>query len=167
MKRRDRFILKNFLVAFFAILFIVVFIMMMQFLWVYIDELVGKGLGLKVIIEFMGWGACTMLPVEIPLATLLASMMVIGQMAENVELTAIKSAGVSLLRVMAPVFAVSIIICVGAYFVSNNLVPVAFNKIYTLRDDFGRTKSRYLLASSTTALTDMCFASMNATTTPV
>ena len=140
MKRLDRFILKNFLVAFFAILFVVVFIMMMQFLWVYIDELVGKGLGLKVILEFMGWGACTMLPVEIPLATLLASMMVIGQMAENVELTAIKASGVSLLRVMAPVFAASVVICVGAYFVSNNLVPVAFNKIYTLRDDFGRTK---------------------------
>lgn len=140
MKRLDRFILKNFLVAFFAILFVVVFIIMMQFLWVYIDELVGKGLGLKVILEFMGWGACTMLPVEIPLATLLASMMVIGQMAENVELTAIKASGVSLLRVMAPVFAASVAICVGAYFVTNNLVPVSYNKIYTLRDDFGKTK---------------------------
>lgn len=140
MKRLDRFILKNFTVAFFAILFVVVFIMMMQFLWVYIDELVGKGLGLKVILEFMGWGACIMLPVEIPLATLLASMMVIGQMAENVELTAIKASGVSLLRIMAPVFAASMVICVAAYFVSNNLVPVAYNKVYTLRDDFGKTK---------------------------
>ena len=62
MKKLDKFILKSFVGPFIAILLIVIFILMMQFLWLYIDELVGKGLGFKVIMEFMMWGACTLLP---------------------------------------------------------------------------------------------------------
>ena len=141
MKKLDQFILKSFIGPFFAILLVVVFILIMQFLWVYIDELVGKGLGLKVILEFMGWGGATMLPLALPLATLLASVMTIGQMAENSELIAMKSAGISLARVMVPLMAASIMIAVGTFFVVNNLVPLSFNKIFTLRDDIGRTKS--------------------------
>ena len=141
MKKLDQFIIKSFVGPFFATLFIVVFILMMQFLWVYIDELVGKGLTLGIILEFMAWGSTTMLPLSLPLATLLASVMTIGNMAENNELIAIKSAGISLQRVLAPLMAVSAVISVGAFFAANNLVPVAFNKIYTLRDDIGRTKN--------------------------
>ena len=141
MKKLDQFILKSFIGPFFAILLVVVFILIMQFLWVYIDELVGKGLGLKVILEFMGWGGATMLPLALPLATLLASVMTIGQMAENSELIAMKSAGISLARVMVPLMAASIMIAIGTFFVVNNLVPLSFNKIFTLRDDIGRTKS--------------------------
>ena len=69
-----------------AILLVVIFILMMQFLWVYIDELVGKGLGLKVVLEFMLLGGCTILPLALPLSTLLASMMTLGQMGEHNEL---------------------------------------------------------------------------------
>ena len=79
MKRLDRFILKAFVGPFVAILLVVVFIFMMQFLWVYIDELVGKGLNLSVIAEFLLWGSCTMLPYSLPLATLLAAMMTVGR----------------------------------------------------------------------------------------
>ena len=141
MKRLDRFIVKAFLLPFIAILAVVIFVLMMQFLWLYIDELVGKGLSLEVIAEFMMWGACTILPLALPLSTLLASMMTVGQMAENNELMAIKSAGISLIRVMAPLTVISAIICVFAFYAGNNLVPRAYNEIFTLRDDIGRTKA--------------------------
>ena len=94
MKRLDKFILKAFIGPFVAILLVVVFVLMMQFLWLYIDELVGKGLGMAVILEFLMWGTCTILPLALPLATLLASMMTLGQMTENNELIAIKASGV-------------------------------------------------------------------------
>ena len=70
MKRLDRFILKSFIGPFVAILLVVMFILVMQFLWVYIDELVGKGLSFSVILEFLMWGGCTILPLAMPLATL-------------------------------------------------------------------------------------------------
>ena len=123
------------------ILFVVIFILMMQTLWVYIDELVGKGLDFRVIAEFLFWGSCTILPLALPLATLLASMMTIGTMGENNELIALKAAGVSVARVMAPVMIASVFISIGTYFAINQLVPVAFNQIYTLRDDIKRTKN--------------------------
>ena len=90
MKKLDQFILKSFVGPFFAILLVVVFILVMQFLWLYIDELVGKGLSLKIILEFLGWGSVTMLPLSLPLATLLSSMMTLGTLGENNELIAIK-----------------------------------------------------------------------------
>ena len=70
MKRLDRFILSSFIGPFFAILFVVIFILMMQFLWLYIDELVGKGLSFKVILEFLGWGSITLIPLSLPLCIL-------------------------------------------------------------------------------------------------
>ena len=140
MKKLDRLILKSFIGPFVAILFVVLFVLVMQFLWVYIDELVGKGLSLKVVGEFLLWGSCTILPLALPLATLLAAMMTMGQMAENSELIAAKSAGISITRIMAPLIIASGIISVGAFFASNNLVPYSYNRIYTLRDDIGRTK---------------------------
>lgn len=149
MKKLDQFIVKSFVGPFVGILLIVVFIMMMQFLWLYIDELVGKGLGLKIILEFLGWGSATMLPLSLPLATLLASVMTVGQMAENNELIAMKSAGISLTRILTPLIICSSIISVIAFFTVNNLVPVAFNKIYTLRDDIGRTKSEINIPTGT------------------
>ena len=134
MKRIDKFTITAFVGPFVAILFVVIFILMMQFLWVYIDELVGKGLGLKVLMEFLFWGTCTIMPLALPLATLLASVMTLGQMGENNELIALKAAGVSLTRVIAPLVIISGLISVGAFFTANNLVPLAYNKIYTLRD---------------------------------
>ena len=102
MKKLDQFILKSFIGPFLAILLVVVFILVMQFLWLYIDELVGKGLSFKVVLEFLGWGAATLLPLSLPLATLLASMMTLGTLGENNELLAIKAAGISLQRVLIP-----------------------------------------------------------------
>ena len=149
MKKLDQFILKAFVGPFFATLFIVLFILMMQFLWVYIDELVGKGLTFGVIVEFLAWGSATLLPLSLPLATLLSAVMTVGNMSENNELIAIKSAGISLQRVLMPLMIASAVISVGAFFAANNLVPVAFNKIYTLRDDIGRTKNEINIPTGT------------------
>jgi lipopolysaccharide export system permease protein len=149
VKRLDRFIVKSFVGPFFAILFVVVFILVMQFLWLYIDELVGKGLSMKVILEFLAWGSATMLPLSLPLATLLASMMTLGSLGENNELLAIKAAGISLQRVLIPLGICCAVISVGAFFVSNDLIPVAYNKIYTLRDDIGKTKDEIKIPTGT------------------
>ena len=149
MKKLDQFILRSFIGPFIAILLVVVFILMMQFLWLYIDELVGKGLSFKVILEFLGWGSATLLPLSLPLATLLASMMTLGTLGENNELLAIKAAGISLQRVLIPLCAVCLIVSIGAFFVSNDLIPVAYNKIYTLRDDIGKTKEEIKIPTKT------------------
>lgn len=140
MKKLDLFVLRSFLGPFVLTFLIVVFALMMQFLWLYIDELVGKGLGLGVIIEFLGWGSATLIPLALPLATLLASIMTMGSFGENNELLAMKAAGISLPRIIAPLIALSIFISIGAFFVSNNLIPVAFNNIYSLRADIGKTR---------------------------
>jgi len=149
LKKIDRFILKAFLGPFVGILAVVVFVLMMQFLWLYIDELVGKGLSFGVILEFMMWGGCTILPLSLPLASLLASMMTLGQMGEKNELMALKSAGVSVQRVMAPIMICSVIISIGAFFVGNDLVPMAYNEIYTLRDDIKNTKNEIKIPAGT------------------
>ncbi len=140
IKTIDLYMLKSFLGPFILTFLIVTFILMMQFLWLYIDELVGKGLSFGIIVEFMGWGCCTLIPLALPLATLLASIMTMGNLGENSELLAMKAAGISLQRIMMPLSYVAIFIVVGAFFASNNLIPVAYNKIYTLREDIGKTK---------------------------
>lgn len=147
MRRLDRFMLKSFIGPFVAILAVVVFVLILQFLWLYIDELVGKGLGLSVILEFLFWGACTTLPLSLPLATLLSSMMVIGQLGENNELLAIKAAGVPFYRIIAPLIVTAFGISVGAYFIGDRLVPQAYNEIFTLRDDIGKTKNEIKIPS--------------------
>lgn len=113
---------------------------MLQFLWLYIDELVGKGLGALVILEFLAWGSATLIPLALPIATLLASIMTLGGMGENSELLAMKAAGISLQRILRPLIVVSFFLSIGAFFASNNLIPVSYNKIYTLRDDISNTK---------------------------
>ncbi|NTV18725.1 MAG: LptF/LptG family permease, partial [Bacteroidales bacterium] len=102
MKKLDRFIIQSFLGPFILTFLIVTFVLMMHFLWLYIDELVGKGLSLGVIVEFLGWGAATLIPLALPLATLLASIMTLGGFGENNELLAMKAAGISLPRVLTP-----------------------------------------------------------------
>ena len=150
MKKLDRFILKSFIGPFVAILMVVVFILAMQTLWLYIDELVGKGLGIRTILEFLFWGVCSLaLPLALPLATLLASTMTVGQLAERSELMAIRAAGISVGRVMAPIAVAAALIACGTYFVCSRLVPHAFNEIYTLRDDISRTKDEIKIPPGT------------------
>lgn len=149
MKKLDLFLLKSFLGPFVMTFFITVFILVMQFLWLYIDELVGKGLSFWVIMEFLGWGSATILPLSMPLATLLASIMTFGNLGENNELLAMKAAGISLQRIFLPLIFVAFAISVAAFFVSNNLIPLAHNKIYTLQYDIARTKDEIKIPTGT------------------
>jgi len=140
LKKIDLFILKSFLGPFVLTFIIVTFALLLQFLWLYIDELVGKGLSFFVIAEFLGWGAATLIPLVLPLATLFSSIMTMGGFGENNELLAMKAAGISLPRILTPLIFLSFFISVGAFFAANNLIPVAYNNIYSLRDDIGKTK---------------------------
>lgn len=148
-KKLDKYLLTSFVGPFIAILLVVIFILLMQFLWLYIDELVGKGLGFGVIMEFLACGATIMMPLSIPLASVLASMMTMGALSENFELTAIKASGISLGRVLAPLIIASMLIAVGAFFIANNLVPIAYNKTYTMREDILKTKSEIKIPTKT------------------
>ena len=132
VKRLDRFILQTFLPLFMMTFFICLFIVMMQFLWRYIDEMVGKGLDVTVIAELFFYAALTMVPMALPLAILLASLMAFGNLGEHFELTAMKSSGVSLLRVMAPLIVFISMVSVGAFFFQNNVLPKAQVKMWTL-----------------------------------
>jgi lipopolysaccharide export system permease protein len=112
--------------------FICLFIVMMQFLWKYIDDLVGKGLSLDVVAELFGYAALTMVPTALPLAVLLASLMTFGNLGETFELTAMKAAGISLFRIMRPLIILMVAIAVGAFFFQNDVLPIAQTKMYTL-----------------------------------
>ncbi len=112
--------------------FIVLFIVLMQFLWKSIDDLVGKGLELSVIGELFFYAAVTMVPMALPLAILLASLMTFGNFGEKFELTAMKASGVSLLRAMRPLIIFISFISVGAFFFQNDVLPTAQVKMWTL-----------------------------------
>jgi lipopolysaccharide export system permease protein len=112
--------------------FICLFIVMMQFLWRYIDDLVGKGLGIDVVAELFGYAALTMVPTALPLAVLLASLMTFGNLGETFELTAMKAAGISLFRIMRPLIILMVGIAIGAFFFQNDVLPIAQTKMYTL-----------------------------------
>ena len=140
MKKLDLYLIKKFVGPFVVVFVVVVFALSLQFIWQYINELVGKGLSFGVIMEFMGWAACTLFPNEIPLATLLASIMTLGGLGERNELLAMKAAGVSLMRILTPLMIISVGITVAAFFTADRLVPYAYNKVYTLRADILRTR---------------------------
>jgi len=128
----DLFILQSFLPLFVMTFCICLFIVLMQFLWRYIDEMVGKGLGMDVLGELFFYAAMTMVPMALPLAILLASLMIFGNLGENFELTAMKASGISLLRTMAPLIILMVLIAIGAFFFQNNVLPVAQTKMWTL-----------------------------------
>jgi lipopolysaccharide export system permease protein len=125
-----------------ASFFIVLFVLMMNFLWKYIDEMVGKGLGLGMIIEILFYGTSFMIAMGFPLATLFAAIMTMGNLGENYELLALKSAGVSLPRILLSLFFVTMCMAVASFFVSNNLVPYSQRKIYALMYDVREQKQK-------------------------
>ncbi len=131
-KRLYGFILQSFLPVFFMTFFICLFIVLMQFLWKYVDEMVGKGLELSVLFELFFYAAVTMVPLALPLSILLASLMTFGNLGERLELLAIKAAGVSLLHVMRPLIALVSVIAVLAFFFQNDVLPQAQVKMWTL-----------------------------------
>ena len=132
MKKLHQFILKSYLGPLTMTFFISLFILVMQFLWRYVDDMVGKGLDFSTLSELLFFASVQVVPMALPLAILLASLMTFGSLGENYELTAIKASGVSLLRIMKPLIAVTIIISILAFGFSNNVLPWANLKLYTL-----------------------------------
>lgn len=124
--------LQRFLPLFAMTFFICLFIVLMQFLFRYVDDMVGKGLGMDVIGELFFYAALTMVPTALPLAVLLASLMTFGNLGEKFELTAMKAAGVSLFRIMRPLIVLMVLIAIGAFFFQNNVLPVAQARMWTL-----------------------------------
>lgn len=105
---------------------------MMQFLWRYLDDLVGKGLETELILELMSYAALSLVPMALPLSILLASIMSFGNLGERFELLAIKTSGVSLLKIMKPLIILNIIITIGAFFLANEIIPVTNAKFAAL-----------------------------------
>ena len=132
VKRLYTFVLQRFLPVFAMTFFITLFIVMMQFLFKYIDDLVGKGLEISVIAELFGYAALTMVPTALPLAILLASLMTFGNLGEKFELTAMKASGISLFRIMRPLIILISAVAVGAFFFQNDVLPMAQTKMWTL-----------------------------------
>jgi lipopolysaccharide export system permease protein len=132
MKKLHLFILKSYLGPLLMTFFISLFILVMQFLWRYVDDLVGKGLEWSVLGELLFYASLQVVPMALPLAILLASLMTFGNLGENYELTALKSAGISLPRIMAPLIILTVLICIGAYKFSNNVLPVANLKLVSI-----------------------------------
>lgn len=123
MKRLHQFVLKSFLGPFFMTFFICVFILLMQFLWKYIDDMVGKGLEWNIILELLFYASLALVPMAFPLAMLLASIMSFGSLGENYELVAMKASGISLFRIMRPLILVAVGLCLFAFYFSNNILP--------------------------------------------
>lgn len=124
--------LQTFLPQLMMTFFICLFILMMQFLWKYIDDIVGKGLTADVMAELFFHAALTLVPMAFPLAIMLASLMTFGNLGEHFELTALKSSGISLLKVMAPLIVLIACISVGSFFFQNEVLPKSQVKMWTL-----------------------------------
>lgn len=132
IKKLDIFVLKSFLLLFAGTFFICLFIFMMQFLWRYVDELVGKGLEIKVLAQFFFLSALTLIPLSLPLAILLAALMTFGNFGERYELLSMKAAGIPLLRIMQPVILFCVLLGLTSFFFQNVVGPKVQKELWTL-----------------------------------
>jgi lipopolysaccharide export system permease protein len=140
MKKLDKLIIQSFLGPFFLTFVVVVFILLMQYMLKYFDELVGKNLGIEVFAELLFFFSINMTTVALPLAVLLSSLMTFGNLGEHFELTAIKSSGISLTRALVPLFVFSLGLTVLAFFNNDQIVPRANLQAYSLLYDIRQTK---------------------------
>ena len=132
IKRLDLFILKNYLTLFAGTFCISLFVVMMQFLWKYIDDLMGKGLTFDVYVKFFFYAAETLVPLALPLAILLASLISFGNIGERLELLAIKAAGISLFRTLRPLIILNTALALGSFYFQNKIVPEAQQNVKQL-----------------------------------
>ncbi|GGG50968.1 LptF/LptG family permease [Hymenobacter glacieicola] len=140
MKKLDKLILQAFAGPFFLTFAVVQFIFLMQFMMKYMDDLVGKDLGLGVIAQLLFYFSVLIVPISLPLAVLLSSLMTFGTLGEHHELTAIKTAGISLTRILRPVLLVSVLLAGGAFWFNNTIVPMANLEAYSLLWDVRQQK---------------------------
>ena len=134
MKKLDKLILKSFVGPFSVTFFIAYFVLMMQSLWKYVDDLVGKGLDAVTVLKFLWYASASLLILVMPIAILISSIMTFGNLEERFELVAIKSAGVSLLRFMRPLIWVALLLCGITFLFANYVIPnanVKFRALYS------------------------------------
>lgn len=149
MKKLDRFVLKSFIGPLILTFFIVLIILILQFLWMYVDELAGKGLELNILAELLFQFSLSFVPMALPLAILLASLMTFGNMGEYSELTALKSSGIPLKRIMRSLVILVGFITVVSFFFSNNVLPYSNKKARTLLYDIRRKRPDINLQAGT------------------
>lgn len=140
IKKLDLLIIRSFIGPFIVTFFVTLFVLVMQFFWLYMDELIGKGLGIWMILQLLMYMSTTLVPLALPLGILLASIMTFGNMGENFELVAIKSAGISLLRFMRPLLVLISVIGALAFLFNNYVIPVANLKALSLLYDLRNSK---------------------------
>ena len=125
------------------------FILIMQFFWLYIDDLMGKGLSIIVILELLFYVSASLIPLALPLAILLSSIMTMGDLSENNELTALKASGLSIYRILKPLTIVILIIAAGTFFFANYIIPVANLKLHSLIYDIQNKKMTSIMKAGT------------------
>ena len=135
IKKLDKLILKSFIGPFIITFFIALFVLIMQSLWKYIDDLVGKGLDFVTIIKFVWYASATLLTLAMPIAILISSIMTFGNLGESFELVAIKSSGISLLRFMRPLMLFTVLLCFITFLFANYVIPYSQLKFVTLYRD--------------------------------
>jgi lipopolysaccharide export system permease protein len=140
IKKIDRILVLGFIPPFVVAFFIALFVLVMQTLWLYIDEIAGKGVGIFLMMELLGYLSVSMIPLALPIAILISSVMVLGNLAERYELSSMKSAGVPLWRIMAPLMVVNFFIAIGSFYCSNNLIPVSNLKFRSRLYDIRKQK---------------------------
>ena len=149
MKKLDKFILKSFIGPLILTFFIVLIILILQFLWMYVDELAGKGLEIKVVAELLFHFSLSFVPMALPLAILLAALMTFGNLGEYSELTALKSSGIPLQRIIRPLVFLMVFISIISFFFSNNVLPYANRQARTLLYDIRRKRPDINLQAGT------------------
>lgn len=135
IKRLHLYMIKSYIGPFIFTFLIAVFVLLMQFLWKYIDEFVGKGIAWNVMAELFSYASINFIPMALPLAILLSSIMTFGNLGEYFELTAMKASGISLYRIMYPLIIFVMILSISAFLFSNYILPVANLKFYSLLFD--------------------------------
>tara|TARA_B100000953_G_scaffold85768_1_gene69976 strand:+ start:6104 stop:7558 length:1455 start_codon:yes stop_codon:yes gene_type:complete len=140
MKIIDKYILTSYLKIFFSFFIILMFIFIIQIIWVFIDDLAGKEVDFDIIFKFLLYYSPKLLPLVLPLTVLLASIMTFGNLSENYELAAIKSSGISLFKSMRSLILFNLLLCVGMFFIANTLIPYAEFKSYNLRKNLAKLK---------------------------
>ncbi len=140
MKRIHLLVVKSYVGPLILTFFIVIFILLMQFLWKYIDDLVGKGLEIGVIAELITYTSASFVPLSLPLAILISSLMTFGNMGENNELLALKSSGISLQRIMFPLIVLTFVLSIAAFFFANNVLPVIHLHARALLNDIRQSR---------------------------
>lgn len=143
IKKLDILIVRSFIGPFIATFFITLFVLILQFFWLWIDDFVGKGVDGPIFLKLIVYLSATLVPLTLPLAILLSSIMTFGNLGETFELVAIKSAGISLLRFMRPLFILALLLTGLAFVFNNNVIPVANLKMRTLHTDIVNKKPAF------------------------